>query len=110
MEQEIYKEKLVAIDLFLKNKQCSEVHCTTQRNKLYLTFLFHKENTNRMEDVNDKVQENEYLQLIDNVMYFHCPDGVSKSKITNNLIEKKLEVKATARNWRTCGKLLSLVN
>ena len=77
---------------------------------MYLTFLFHKENTNRMEDVNDKVQENEYLQLIDNVMYFHCPDGVAKSKITNNLIEKKLEVKATTRNWRTCGKLFGLVN
>ncbi len=78
-------------------------------NKLYLTFLSDKANRNGMEAINDKVQENEYLQIIENVMYFHCPNGAAKSKITNNLIEKKLEVTATTRNWRTCGKLLELV-
>ena len=63
-----------------------------------------------MEAIQNKVHENECLQLIENVMYFHCPDGAARSKITNNLIEKKLEVKATTRNWRTCGKLIGLIN
>ena len=73
------------------------------------TDLLGRINTNGMGAIHDKVKENEFLQLIDNVMYFHCPDGAAKSKITNNLIEKKLEVKATTRNWRTCGKLLGLI-
>jgi len=78
-------------------------------NKLYLTFLSEKANLKGMEAIQNKVMENEFLQLIENVIYFHCPSGAAKSKITNNLIEKKLEVKATTRNWRTCGKLLELV-
>lgn len=78
-------------------------------NKLYLTFLSDKANKNGLEAIQNKVQENEFLQLIENVIYFHCPNGAAKSKITNNLIEKKLEVKATTRNWRTCGKLLGMV-
>jgi len=77
-------------------------------NKLYLTFLSDTANLEGMEAIQNKVQENEILQLIDNVVYFHCPNGAGKSKITNNLIEKKLQVQATTRNWRTCNKLLDM--
>jgi uncharacterized protein (DUF1697 family) len=51
-----------------------------------------------MEAIQNKVQDNEFLQLIENVMYFHYPNGAARSKVTNNLIEKKLEVRATTRN------------
>lgn len=78
-------------------------------NKLYLTFLSDKANLDGMGAIHEKVHENEFLQLIENVMYFYCPDGAARSNITNNLIEKKLEVKATTRNWRTCDKLLNLL-
>ncbi len=93
----------------LQNAVNNNPYKDAEGNKLYLTFLSDKANTNGMGAIHDKVKENEFLQLIDNVMYFHCPDGAAKSKITNNLIEKKLEVKATTRNWRTCGKLLGLI-
>mgnify|MGYP000336105947 CR=1 FL=1 len=42
------------------------------------------------------------------VVYFYCPNGFGKSKITNNLFEKKLKVAATTRNLRTVLKLLEL--
>jgi uncharacterized protein (DUF1697 family) len=93
----------------LKKAISNNPYGNMEGNKLYLTFLSGKENSEGMESIQNKVQVNEFLQLIENVMYFHCPDGVAKSKITNNLIEKKLEVKATTRNWRTCGKLIELI-
>ena len=42
------------------------------------------------------------------VVYFYCPNGFGKSKITNNLFEKKLKVTATTRNYNTTIKLLDL--
>jgi uncharacterized protein (DUF1697 family) len=77
-------------------------------NRLYLTFLSEEANLTGMEAIEEKLHETEYLSLIDNIIYFHCPNGAARSKITNNLIEKKLEVRATTRNWRTCNKLLAL--
>ena len=37
--------------------------------------------------------------------YLHYPGGAGTSKLTNALIERKLGVRGTARNWNTVGKL-----
>ncbi|MFK7950716.1 MAG: DUF1697 domain-containing protein [Saprospiraceae bacterium] len=50
------------------------------------------------------------LTINKDVVYFACPNGVSKSKLSNNLIEKKLKVNGTTRNYKTMVKLLSMVN
>lgn len=49
------------------------------------------------------------LTINNDVVYFACPNGVSKSKLSNNLIEKKLKVNGTTRNYKTMMKLLSMV-
>ena len=38
-------------------------------------------------------------------LYIHYPDGQGRSKLTNALIERRLKVAATARNWNTVTKL-----
>ena len=38
----------------------------------------------------------------------YCPDGFGRTKLTNNLFEKKLKVTATSRNFRTTMKLLEM--
>ena len=40
--------------------------------------------------------------------YFFYPDGVGRSKLTPNLIERHLGGSGTARNWNTVLKLLAL--
>ena len=40
--------------------------------------------------------------------YFFYPDGVGRSKLTPNLIERHLGGAGTARNWNTVLKLLAL--
>ena len=42
------------------------------------------------------------------IVYLYCPSGFGKTKITNNIIEKKLKVIATSRNYRTTMRLLEL--
>ncbi|GMR20710.1 MAG: DUF1697 domain-containing protein [Gammaproteobacteria bacterium] len=38
-------------------------------------------------------------------IYLHCPGGYGKTKLNNNVIEKRLGVSATTRNWKTLNKL-----
>lgn len=69
----------------------------------------------------DKLPEPAFLKKISEVNYppdkftveseeifLFCPDGFGRSKLTTNFFEKKLGVKATARNWKTIGSLLEI--
>jgi len=41
------------------------------------------------------------------VMYAFYPNGMGRSKLDNALIDRKLKISATARNWNTTNKLLA---
>jgi len=80
---------------------------TDQEKIVYFTFLDRTpENTDI--EVNG-VKEDEFT-IIDDVVYIYCLGGYGKSKLSNNLFEKKLKVTATTRNLRTTMKLLELAN
>jgi uncharacterized protein (DUF1697 family) len=51
--------------------------------------------------------ERERFALKGAIMYLHAPDGVGRSKLAAGA-EKALAVPATARNWRTVGKLIEM--
>lgn len=52
----------------------------------------------------------EELFVTDHAVYIYYPEGAGRSKLTNSLVEKRLNVRATARNWNTVTKLLALVS
>jgi uncharacterized protein (DUF1697 family) len=54
----------------------------------------------------DKLQVDDELELHERWLYFHVPSGYGKTKLTNNLIEKKLGCIATTRNINTLRKLI----
>jgi uncharacterized protein (DUF1697 family) len=41
-------------------------------------------------------------------LYLVYPDGIGRSKLTNALIEHKLGVQGTGRNWNTVLKILAM--
>jgi len=51
---------------------------------------------------------NEHFQLIGKAVYLYCPNGYGRAKLNNNFIERKLNVPATTRNWKTVLKLLDM--
>ena len=57
-------------------------------------------------DVKD-INDDEYL-IEKDMVYIHCPTGFGKTKLSNNLFERKLNVTATTRNYNTTLKLLEL--
>lgn len=52
--------------------------------------------------------QTERFELIDRVFYLYAPDGVGRSKLAARS-EKALGVAMTDRNWKTVGKLMSLL-
>jgi len=51
------------------------------------------------------IKGSERLQVIGREAFIVYPDGIGRSRLTNTLIERKLDTRGTARNWNTVLKL-----
>lgn len=89
------------------NPFCSEEEDV---NKLYLTFLSEQPTKNLLNELKPyDYSPDKFIIKGENIFIF-CQRKYHQSKLTNNFFEKKLEVKATTRNWKTVLKLLTLSN
>jgi uncharacterized protein (DUF1697 family) len=52
----------------------------------------------------------EQVKLSGQALYLIYPDGIGTSKLTSALIEKKMGVAGTARNWNTVQKIAALLD
>jgi len=59
--------------------------------------------------LDDAKAPSEKYEITNRVFYLHAPDGIGRSKLARNA-EKRIGVVATARNYRTVLKLLSLAS
>jgi len=50
----------------------------------------------------------EMLEMRGPEIYLYYPDGVGRSKLSNAVIENKLGISGTSRNWNTVTKLLDV--
>jgi uncharacterized protein (DUF1697 family) len=73
--------------------------------KVYFTFL---DRIPKVDDIKVKKAETDEFTIVQNMVYLSCL-SYGKTKLSNNLFEKKLQVKATSRNYRTTLKLLAMV-
>jgi len=64
-----------------------------------------KANTVRMNEI---ASGDEEFLLTDSAVYLYAPNGVGRSKLAAAM-EKCLGVQATARNWRTVGKISEML-
>ena len=60
----------------------------------------------------DKLQKEDFgdcqLNFGENAAYMYIPGDASRSKLSNNFLEKKLDVSATMRNFNTMSKLIEM--
>lgn len=82
----------------------------TQASKIILFYLSEPSSTNSYEMLKPFLSNAEQLVIAKEVIYLYCPSGLGKSKVTNKLIETKLQLTSTARNFRTANKLLSIAS
>ncbi len=63
------------------------------------------DNVEKLQPYKSKTEE---FRIIGKEIYLFYPDGYGRSKLTNNVFESKLGVKATTRNWNTVNKLFEM--
>ncbi|TLP82704.1 DUF1697 domain-containing protein [Maribacter sp. ACAM166] len=77
-------------------------------NKIYFVLLNEVPTDELLTKFKADTFENEEYFVAENCMYLKCNLGYGKAKLNNNLIERKLKVSATTRNFRTISKLVAL--
>ncbi len=81
---------------------------TKTLNHLHVTFLSACPKQILVDELNSDQSLTDDFIIDKRVVYLHCPQGYSKSKLSNGFIENKLKVSATTRNWKTMNELLAL--
>ena len=80
------------------------------RKQVYFVLLNEVSKVDELTTFKAESYENEEFLISDNCIYLKCKVGYGKAKLNNNLIERKLKILATTRNYRTMHKLLELSN
>lgn len=79
-----------------------------KKSKSYFTMLKDTPNNELVKIASEKVYDGEEYYIINDCIYFYCEKGYGKAKFNMNFFERKLKTTATARNYNTMVKLLSL--
>lgn len=75
---------------------------------LHVTFLSEAPAAYDIGPIMDKARDGEDLSVSGQAVYLYCPHGYGNTKLTNSLLENRLKVRATTRNWKTTCELLKL--
>lgn len=76
--------------------------------KLYITFLGSEPSKENIQALLNANFEPDEIILKGRIIFMKYNNPAGNSKLSNKLIENKLKVTATARNWNTTLKLLAL--
>ncbi len=76
---------------------------------VYFSFLSSFPDQSFVADLYKLLSPSERFHITESCVYFYCPEGYGKTKLTNAILEKKLKVKATTRNFNTVSTLLTLM-
>ncbi|MGJ8590979.1 MAG: DUF1697 domain-containing protein [Aquaticitalea sp.] len=74
----------------------------------YFMMLHDTPSDSLIKEASEKVYEDEEYQIIKNCIYVYCEKGFGQAKFNANYFERKLKTFATARNYNTMLKLVSL--
>ncbi len=91
-----------------KNPFDSQEDITT--NKIYFVLLNSPPAVELLENLSEETFDNEAYAVVDKCLYLKCSLGYGEAKLNNNLIERRLKIKATTRNYRTMNKMLEFSN
>lgn len=76
--------------------------------KLHVTFLQQAPSAEKLEALKAFTFEPEMYSVSGQEIFVYCFNGYGNTKLENAFFEKKLNVKASTRNWRTINKLIAM--
>ncbi|MEM7086654.1 MAG: DUF1697 domain-containing protein [Bacteroidota bacterium] len=79
-----------------------------KKEKSYFTLFQQRPTEENIQEIANLSFPGEEFQITPTCLYYFCATGYGRVKMRNNLIERKLKVRATTRNYRTLLKLTQL--
>lgn len=76
----------------------------------YVSFLSERPEQQNIQVLEAMDFQEDRFRIVGKNLYIHYADGAGKTKLTSAVIEKKLRLTSTARNWKTVLKLLELAD
>jgi len=76
--------------------------------KLLVAFLKHLPSETAYQEIQVPASGRDEFAFGEQEIFIFCPDGFGRSKLNNNLWERKLEIPATTRNWKTVNALYEM--
>jgi uncharacterized protein (DUF1697 family) len=74
----------------------------------HVTFLAEEPSADRLAAFSAPPSGRDELVIMGREVYVHTPDGYGHSKLTGSMLERRLGVLSTTRNWNTVTKLCAL--
>jgi uncharacterized protein (DUF1697 family) len=78
--------------------------------KLHVTFLSSSPSKSDLTKLPASPNDSDEFILSGKEIYVFCPNGYGRTKLNNNLFEKKLNTAATTRNWNTVSTLYKMAS
>lgn len=94
-------ENLINSNPFLNQK-------SKELESLHVTFLSKIPEQVQIDQIKSTYDSIEDFIFKDRCVYLYCPKGTIQFKLTNTILERKLSLYASTRNWKTATKLLEL--
>lgn len=79
-----------------------------QKEQSYFAILSDVPSKDLVAIASEKVYADEFYHILNDCIYFYAKNGYGNAKFNLNYFEKNLQVSATARNYKTMLKLLSM--
>ena len=76
--------------------------------KVYVTFLASRSSRAMVKSVEDADTRGDEFSVGQQEIFLHCPNGYGRTKLNNSFFERKLNMAATTRNWKTVKALYEL--
>lgn len=80
----------------------------TDLSKLHVVFLSGPPAAAAVGELDPRRSPPDEFSVRGREIYLHLPNGAGRSKLTIDYFEKRLGIRATARNWKTLTKLIEL--
>jgi uncharacterized protein (DUF1697 family) len=77
--------------------------------QLHVAFLADRPTRPSVARLDPKRSPPDEFAVVDRQVYLRCPNGMGRTKLTNDYLERQLGTSATVRNWRTVNELRRLI-
>ena len=78
--------------------------------RLHVTFLYKTPDESKMSNLRPPNDEADEFFAGDKEIFLYCPNGYGRTKLSNTFFERKLNMPATTRNWKTVNALYKMAN